>query len=106
LVSSLASYYKKVANESRIKGRMNLALLTAVPSVLASKEDDSPANIQKFEQAHAQIRKMGVAWLAPFSARESGIAKFENQNDQREGKRHDVGEEDGPVIEEQAVRGP
>jgi hypothetical protein len=37
---------------------------------------------------------------------ESGIAKLQNQNDQRECKRHEVGEEDGPVIQKQSVYSP
>jgi hypothetical protein len=59
--AQLASYYEKVGSEFGIKGRMKLALLTAIPSSSASTEDDSPANIQKFEQAVAQIRKTGAS---------------------------------------------
>jgi hypothetical protein len=59
--AQLASYYEKIGSEFGIKGRMKLALLTAIPSSSAAVEDDSPANIQKFEQAIAQIRKAGVS---------------------------------------------
>ena len=61
MVSALASHYEKVGNEFEIKGRMKLALLTAIPSASASREDNSPANIQKFEHTLAQIRKTGVS---------------------------------------------
>src|SRR5713226_4799472 len=51
-----------------------------------------------------QVHEAGISsLLVPFPANESGIAKFENQDGQRERKCHRVGEEDGPVIEEQAV---
>lgn len=59
--AQLIAYYEKVAKEFGIKGRMKLALLTSITSVTASDEDDSPANIQKFEQAIAQIKKTGVS---------------------------------------------
>jgi len=56
----LAAYYEKVGQEFGVKGRMKLALLTSIPSAAAPAQDDSPANIQKFEQAIAQIKKSGV----------------------------------------------
>jgi hypothetical protein len=61
VVSALAGHYEKVGNEFEIKGRMKLALLTAIPSGSASSQDDTPENIQKFEQAIAQIRKTGIS---------------------------------------------
>ena len=44
--------------------------------------------------------------MATFLATNSGIAKLENQDGQRERKYHKVGAEDGPVIEEQTVDSP
>jgi len=61
VVSALASDYEKVGNEFGINGRMKLALLTAIPSASASSQDDTPENIQKFEQAIDQIRKTGIS---------------------------------------------
>jgi hypothetical protein len=58
--AQLIAYYDKVSREFGIKGRMKLALLTSVTSITAPEEDDSPSNIQKFEQAMAQIKKTGV----------------------------------------------
>jgi hypothetical protein len=58
--AQLLGYYEKVTKEFGVKGRMKLALLTMVTSMTAGSEDDSPANIQKFEQAMAQIKKVGV----------------------------------------------
>lgn len=57
----LLDYYDKVDSEFGVKGRMKLALLTSINSITAKTADDSPANIQKFEQAISQIRKTGVA---------------------------------------------
>jgi hypothetical protein len=57
----LLGYYEKVGKEFGVKGRMKLALLTMITSMTAGTEDDSPANLQKFERAIAQIRKAGVA---------------------------------------------
>jgi hypothetical protein len=39
---------------------MKLALLTHMTSKAASTEQDTPANIQKFQQAIEQIKKTGV----------------------------------------------
>jgi hypothetical protein len=59
--AQLTAYYEKVTKEHGIKGRMKLALLTSITSMTAPDEDDSPANIQMFEQAMAQIKKNGVS---------------------------------------------
>lgn len=55
--AQLLEYYEKVAQEFGNQGRMKLALLTMVTSMSASGEKDSPENIQKFENALAQIRR-------------------------------------------------
>lgn len=57
----LADYFEKVGSEFGSKGRMKLAMLTAINSITAQAAEDSPANIQKFEQALAEIRKTGAS---------------------------------------------
>jgi hypothetical protein len=59
--AQLAGYFETVSKEFGIKGRMKLALLTRITSVTAPKEADSPANIQKYEKAMAQIRANGTS---------------------------------------------
>ena len=59
--AQLAGYFETVSKEFGIKGRMKLALLTHITSVIALEEADSPANIQKFEKAMAQIRANGTS---------------------------------------------
>jgi hypothetical protein len=46
-----------VAAEFGFEGRMKLALLTTISSSKAGAEPDTPANIQKFEDALTQIRQ-------------------------------------------------
>ncbi len=58
--AQLLGFYEKIASEFGPKGRMKLALLTSITSIAAKTADDSPANIQKFEQAVAQIKKTGA----------------------------------------------
>lgn len=53
----LLEFYEKTGKEFGYEGRMKLALLTAISSAKAEKEADSPANIQKFEDAIAQLRQ-------------------------------------------------
>ena len=36
---------------------MRLAMMTSIPSVVASKKDDSPDNIKKFEEAMKELKK-------------------------------------------------
>ena len=55
--AKLVSYYEKAAEEFGPAGRMNLALLTSIPSARAATEEDSPANIQKFEAAFAKLKQ-------------------------------------------------
>jgi hypothetical protein len=55
--AQLLEYYEKVGKEFGSEGRMKLALLTMVTSMSASGEKDSPENIQKFENAIAQITR-------------------------------------------------
>jgi hypothetical protein len=57
--AQLLNYYEKVASEFGFEGRMKLALLTTISSSKAEAEPDTPANIQKFEAALAQIRNGG-----------------------------------------------
>jgi hypothetical protein len=59
--AQLAGYFETVTKEFGIKGRMKLALLTCTTSVTATEAADSPANIQKFEKAMAQIRANGTS---------------------------------------------
>jgi hypothetical protein len=58
--AQLVAYYEKVGKEFGISGRMKLALLTSITSIKATAEEDSKANIQKFENAIAQIRQSGT----------------------------------------------
>jgi len=53
----LLAFYEKTGKEFGYEGRMKLALLTAISSSKAAAEADSPANIQKFEDAVAQLCK-------------------------------------------------
>jgi hypothetical protein len=55
--AQLVNYYEMVAAEFGFEGRMKLALLTTISSSKAGAEPDTPANIQKFEDALTQIRQ-------------------------------------------------
>lgn len=55
--AKLVGYFEKVSQEFGPTGRMNLALLTTISSAKAATEEDSPANIKKFEEAIAQLRQ-------------------------------------------------
>jgi hypothetical protein len=52
----LVEFYEKADKEFGPKGRMKLALLTAISSTKAITEEDSAENITKFVQAMIKIR--------------------------------------------------
>jgi hypothetical protein len=54
----LLEFYEKTGKEFGYEGRMKLALLTAISSTKAAAEADSAVNIQKFEEAYAQLRQL------------------------------------------------
>jgi hypothetical protein len=56
----LVAYFDKVGKEFGVKGRMKLALLTKITSMTAAAATDSVENVQKFEDAVAQIKREGA----------------------------------------------
>ena len=56
MATRLINFYTQASNEFGMVGRMKLAMLTKIPSEKAASEEDSPANIQVFERAMAQLR--------------------------------------------------
>ena len=51
----LMQYYKYVNDELGLKGKMQLATETNVPSTKAALEPDSTENVMKFKQAVSQL---------------------------------------------------
>lgn len=56
MAAKLVNFYTQASNEFGVVGRMKLAMLTKISSEKAATEADSPANIQAFERAIAQLR--------------------------------------------------
>ena len=56
MAAKLVNFYAQASNEFGVVGRMKLAMLTKISSEKAASEADSPANIQAFERAIAQLR--------------------------------------------------
>jgi hypothetical protein len=55
--AKLMSRYEDVGREMGVVGRMKLAMLTKISSDKAGAAEDSPANLQLFDKAIAQLRK-------------------------------------------------
>ncbi len=53
----LVAHYEEIGKELGALGRMKLAMLTHIPSAKAQDAEDSPANVQLFQNAIAQLRK-------------------------------------------------
>ena len=57
MAARLLDYFEQIKKEHGNVGRMKLAMLTQISSARAGTEADSPENIQKFEEALAQVRR-------------------------------------------------
>jgi hypothetical protein len=55
MAEKLIRYYTYVFEQNGYAGKVELAMLTKVPSVIAATEPDSPENLEKFKAAVEQI---------------------------------------------------
>lgn len=55
MAEKLIQIYKLVNDELGMKGKMDLAIETKIPSTKASFEPDSPENLNKFKQAYEKL---------------------------------------------------
>lgn len=55
MAEKLLQYYKYVAEELGIPGKMQLAIATKLPSTKAAMAPDSPENLEMFQKALAEL---------------------------------------------------
>jgi len=53
----ILEFYRQAQELGGMKGKMRLAVLTALPSILAKDRPDSPEIVKKFEEAIKELRK-------------------------------------------------
>lgn len=53
----LVNYYKKVEELGGMKAKMRMAMITALPSVIAKNQDDSSELLTRFAKAFKIIEK-------------------------------------------------
>ena len=55
MAAKLVKYYELIHAAGGVKAKMRMAMLTAVPSVIAAETPDSPANLAAFQKAYKEI---------------------------------------------------
>jgi hypothetical protein len=55
MAAKLMKYYELISAEAGTNGKMRMAMLTGVASVIASDTPDSPEYLAKFQKAYSEI---------------------------------------------------
>ena len=55
MAEKLIKYYKYIFEQKGYAGKVELAMLTKIPAVIAATESDSVENIEKFKEAVKKI---------------------------------------------------